>query len=385
MLKIITPTRVITCWRAYEGRREPAKYFSDEAADKYIASWKITLPDLVFEVEFSSKAITKPTASLPVLPVEKPAKQKAIEAASADKIEACKTINDMTDIAQALRLREIDVNKEMENWLGTKKTTTAKDYRIHILKFLNYAKERGIEPVMVEPDDIRAFLGWLGDSGAKVPTIRLTVTACRSLFYALIENHREKIGNWSNPFKSQSLMPQNVRVNKLWVFSETEVGKISALVKDDPVVHTDVILMERYGMRVGGLVKMVLEGNQAVTISKGKRLVYQFDKESVEMWKATPLNKFTAAQLSNKIRYRLKKIYERHEVEHQYSAHKYRHFVALRIYKETGDVHKVQKALRHSSLATTGTYLEGLEKEGLSGEEAETEIGAIGHPDFESL
>ena len=110
---------------------------------------------------------------------------------------------------------------------------------------------------------------------------------------------------------------------------------------------------------------MKIAKKKAVTKSKGKKFCLEFDDDDLQLWEANPLNEYTAKRLGDLVNWHLKQAYLKRVVEYRYSAHKFRHFVAIKTLKETGEVFEVVKKLKHKHVATTENYLEGLQNESL--------------------
>jgi len=359
MLQIKTPTRILENWSLYGSKKETV-YHDDQKADKLLetcyAQWKNG-----FIVKMRADVfITNPTV---IIPVEKPTLQTTIETASPKERRAAEDENKSKDLAVAERLRSINLRIEMESWLGTRKSeATQKTYYAGIKKFFKYCETHGINPVMVSPSDTRVYVNWLKANGESIPSIRVTLIACRNLFEKVWENH--EIAYRKNPFSVKGLLPPKERVKPLQVPDQAEVDKILKYAKKDVVVFTALKLIVKHGFRIGAFEKMRVKGKKVVTVTKGKNLRSEFDDEDVKLWEANPLGKYTAKQLDDRVNYLLKQAYQCGITQEQYSVHKFRHFVAIKIYKEVGNICAVSKKLGHSHIRTSETYLESLKDEG---------------------
>ena len=356
MLKFETPTRKLINWDWYIGKRK-SRCYSDAQADKLLdttyAQWKDG-----FVVEYKKISAGKLTVCIPA---EKPAPQKALEAANPEKIkEACNAVNESM-LAQAVQRDAIDMDREKEAFLGScDSDNTKKTYRCRIDMFLKYCKEQGIDPRMITSLQATEFLNWLRRIGKSNSVIRITIAANRS-FYEMIWEHHNL--TFPLPFKSKGLMPRKAKVKMTYVPDETEIAKLLDFFKEkNPIVYTAIYFMQKFGMRIGAFEKMDLEGNQAVTISKMKHHKFIFDEEDIELWKTNPLNSFTAENLGYNVNYHLKQVFQGKVTKHGYTCHDFRRFFAIKLFNKTKNVFEVSETLGHANIAATDTYLKGLRR-----------------------
>jgi site-specific recombinase XerD len=343
------------------GTKKKIQYRTDADADRLAESAYIK-ENGGFEVTVTTK---KPYDSISAV---KPDLQIIFEAASEDEKKAFKRYNDLLAGSEALRISKIDLSREMDAWLDNLDSPkTQKTYRWGINKFLHYCETRDIIPLMISGTESREFRNWLEADGATNPVIRTTLISCGMLFERVFESHDL---HRRNPFKVKDLLPPKRRVKKLWVPNQTEVDKLLDFSEKNLVVYTALRLIIKFGMRIGAFAVMNVIENRAVTVSKAKEMVYLFEEEDIILWRNCPLNKFSTKELADRVNYLLKQAFEDKVVLHRYSVHRIRHYFAIKTLKESGgDFYKVSKDLGHSSIATTGTYLESLDKEALSGEE----------------
>jgi site-specific recombinase XerD len=358
MLRIITPTRELDNWNIY-GTRMTKRRHTDTDADKLVASLSARYGDFT-----EKKLIGEPYGCVVA---EKPKLQKILENSSEDEKNVYEKYNDVLDGAEAVKLSKIDLNRELEIWLGNLTSeNTVKIYRRRATKFLKWCDAGGIIPFMIEGKQAREFQNWLKATGASNSVIRSTISACRSLFDRVLESHNLAR---RNVFKIKDLLPPNKREHALFVPNQAEIDRILGFTKKNPEVYTAIKLMRKHGLRIGAFEKMRVAGNKAVTITKGKEMSYIFDDEDVSLWRTCPLNGFTAKKLGERVNYAFKKAFHKGVVRHRYSAHKLRHFFALDKKKSGSDIYEISKALGHRHLSTTAIYLDALDKESLSGEE----------------
>ena len=282
MLEIVTPTRKLVNWQLY-GSRKKKEYRTDADADR-LAKSAIIRENGGFKVT----ALVK--QGFGSLPIEKPALQIIFETASPQEQEVFKRYNDLFNGAEALRLSKIDLNRELESWLGNiDSVASRKAYRNGAKKFIRYCEERGLNPMMVSGKEIRDFRNILETSGASNPVIRATLIACRMLFDRIFESHDLRRRNY---FRIKDLLPPKKRVKKLWVPDQAEIDKLLGFAGKNLVVFTAISLIIKFGMRIGAFEKMSVAGDRAVTVTKGKGKVYRFAVEDLNLWKTCPLNKF---------------------------------------------------------------------------------------------
>jgi integrase len=167
-----------------------------------------------------------------------------------------------------------------------------------------------------------------------------------------------------NPFRSTRARPMSKASRRLAVSSNAEIRLPEQGAK--PELRAVIVVMSQAGLRVGGLPGLSITGERWRTTSKGKD---QGGKIPDEVRKAitkaglplrSPFKAFTADSIAKSYEYLAKKLHAAGKLHACYSAHDLRHAFAVRIYQETQDVYRVEKALGHANVAVTETYLRSL-------------------------
>jgi len=365
-----TETRIFeTLYQNSFGRQPPKRQVPDKWMDQYYES---LVPEEQAKLSIRDKkgaSKDKPTSMF--IDIEKSDLQKIHEAASPEKIQAAEERNEAEKLVIGLKLKDIDLIKEMESWLGTiVSASSRRTYRNGIDKFLKYCELYNLIPMLSSPDIARKFVIWLIDNGASTPTVRSTISSCKKLFTCLLEN----MPTHPNPFSQRSLFPRNnKRVKPLLVPDQTDLDRLlDYLYKKNLIAYIVIKLIAKYGMRIGAFEKMKIRGKKAVTISKGGKLSIEFDDEDIMLLKAYPLNELKAERLAGIVNYHLKRAYEKGVVREIYSVHDFRHYFAIDFYMKNKDtlspnniIYELSKKLGHKWLHTTEIYLESLKNESL--------------------
>jgi integrase len=128
-----------------------------------------------------------------------------------------------------------------------------------------------------------------------------------------------------------------------------------------------ISLLAYNGLRIGALPRMTIKGGGSFnSFSKGKPVNGFLPKESIKAIKTagldgqTPFSIYTVNNLKTRVLRLTKKLKKEGLIKAAYSAHDFRHYFSVALYRESLDVKKVSAALNHSNISTTDIYLKTL-------------------------
>ena len=131
-----------------------------------------------------------------------------------------------------------------------------------------------------------------------------------------------------------------------------------------PIAH----FMARHGLRIEDVLTLRLEEEGRFS-AKGKGGVvrsFELVAETIDQLRGfgsvrrEPFKGVALSTVQRAIRKLTGDLADRGRIRHRYSAHDFRHYFAIRLYRETGDVYRIKKALGHATVSVTEVYLAGL-------------------------
>jgi hypothetical protein len=243
------------------------------------------------------------------------------------------TLNFIDDGKTATRLVGIDFQREMNIWLSTRKSDyTRRSYAAWVKFFTDFCAAHGKNPAIFRISDARAFYSYLdNDLRLSKSHIRLIMGACKGLFDSILENNESL--QMRNPFDAKDLHPKKERVKTLHVPTQAELDTLIAHAdvcnkgKRNPLIYTALIIIRHYGLRVGALPTLDIDGKRARIHSKAHDQTIVMSKEDIALIKAMPrsFSSYSVRYLSVVIDRYLTQCYEKGLVRFQYSAHDIRH------------------------------------------------------------
>jgi integrase len=104
------------------------------------------------------------------------------------------------------------------------------------------------------------------------------------------------------------------------------------------------------------------EGRVSFTVKGGRSRSMRISTELQEVIPAgrKPFQGMRATTTTMALHKVTEKLWKAGKLRHVYTPHDFRHMKAVELYRNTRDVHAVQKALDHASLSATQTYLAGI-------------------------
>jgi len=266
-----------------------------------------------------------------------------------------------------------DVWEQLENFLSQQKATTARIYKSILTTFLNNSVH------IVDIDTIYAdnYIQSLAKAGVAPATIRIRVAAISSFYSKLIR--------WgflsSNPF-SQAKLPEMNRAKELEIPNIKDVDTLIEYyikrynTKGDGYMAERkreaarkmliaITVMTEMGLRVGAIAGMKVKNGRYETTSKGKVIRGDYNinlnKYGIDFTKEFPFEDIKGNMVMFNIAKVSKKLLDSGKISCHIHPHSFRHYYAVKLYKETRDIYAVSRMLNHSNVGVTQRYLASLE------------------------
>ena len=306
---------------------------------------------------------------------------EALKGLRADKVKDA--------LGDTIKAAQFDLNKVWNDFLrdGEKAPQTHITYGQEFGRFRQWLDREGIHILNVRREDVNRFKEYRLKRSAP-NTVRLTLASCSS-FYRYLEAEeyikRSPFANIKYPRKEykkavrtdqeKTIPVMNIEeyeaiVGELERRAETPGDRAADVNRRDsarqlyPVVH----FMAEYGLRIGDVLTLRMEEGERFSVRvKGGKV------RNIEMKPATaavlkqygylkphPFQGIGKSTIQGAIRKLTAGLVESETIRYRYSCHDFRHYFAVRLYREAKDVYAVKEALGHSTVAVTEVYLAGL-------------------------
>ncbi len=242
-----------------------------------------------------------------------------------------------------------DINKLANDWLATyDSTATVKSYKTAINSFLQWLKVNELHGLTATSKDIDSYAAY-----------------CRAEYKEAAANIRiNAIGSFYSILQKWEIRPSPCIKIKRAVTSYTvktipTSREIKRLIKTAPTaIGAAIELMAKTGLRVGSL--------HTLKVNRRRRRHYTGTSKGKTIAGVLPdgitLKDIEAIQANSKAAF-IRKV-ERYIAKAGFTPHDLRHAFAVKVYQESGkDIEQVRRALGHSNIAITTTYLQGLPTE----------------------
>ena len=320
-------------------------------------------------------------------------------------IEVLEQTTDKNDLLKALRLlrqgkgkgfldqtersAQFDRLQVLENFLhfGKMSEQTQKTYAIESDRFFSWIDCLGIHELQVSREDVGRFKAILSEKYS-ANTVRLTLAACSS-FYSYLENERYiehspfvHIKYPKREYK-KAIRPDNGK--QVPVMSEREYQTILEAIEKKSNMPGDAIYVKRaregarrllpivhflgaYGSRVSDVLTVRMEGEDRFSFREKSGKIRQKQLKPVSadilarcnMLRREPFKVIAKVTIQGAIRRVTEDLASRGLVRSAYSAHDFRHFFAVSLYRDTEDIYAVKEELGHATIGVTEEYLAGL-------------------------
>ena len=316
-------------------------------------------------------------------------------------IEALERAPDKAEILQALRdLRRdkvkaalgdtvkaarFDLEQVFADFLadGEKSENTRTTYQRECRRLFSWVERQGIHLLQMRRAEVNRFKEWLRSRYAD-NTVRLTLAAGSSFFsYLEAEQYVERspFSHITYPRKQYKKAVQTDQGSPVPVMNAAENASIFAELERRsqadaatigekqarngarrllPIVH----FLSTYGLRVGDVLTVRIEkGNRFSYRGKGGRITSREllpETAAFLSGKREPFAGIGKSTVQQGIKRLTAELVRRGGIRHAYSAHDFRHYFAVELYREVGDVYAVKEALGHATVSVTEVYLASL-------------------------
>jgi integrase/recombinase XerC len=278
------------------------------------------------------------------------------------------------------------MQQEIDNFLEYLKVelnyseNTIKSYNLELVKYQDYLKNKGIDYLKINKDEVRSYLKYLDDLKYKNSSISRNLSAIRSFYQYLITT--EKIGknifNGIHNPKLEKKLPNYLGENDMEIildFPNYPGYKRSINTTRDLLI---IELLYDTGCRDFELVNIKLQDidfkNQSIRIlGKGskERIVYygEYTKDTIDEYLKTRLeilngkkseyllvSKESGSITTRRVAQIIDAIIKLVAIKNNVTPHTLRHTFATHMLNNGADLRSVQELLGHSSLSTTQIY-----------------------------
>ena len=271
------------------------------------------------------------------------------------------------ELRAAAELEKIDYAAEKRRFIASSSRTgsvrTQALYGAALGRLEAFCAHLSLSPLELTPALADDWISELKSQGRAAATVRLDVSAA-SAFWTWLERRHLSL---RNPFRGTRERPAQRPARTLEVPSQPEIEAL--LEAADPVLRAAIAVMACAGLRVGALPSLAIYGERFTARSKGREQSGRLP-EAAKAAKAaiersglplrSPFAGLTAKKLADRFYYLATRLEAAGAVRAHYSVHDLRHAFAVRIYGETGDLYRVEKALGHATIGVTETYLRSL-------------------------
>ncbi len=240
-------------------------------------------------------------------------------------------------------LASYDVGQLVTDWLNSLRSiATQRSYRTAINGFLKWVTDNRLHVLTARPKDIDSYASFCR-AEYKAGKANLYINVASS-FYSTLQK-------WE--IRQSPCISVKRAVTGYTVKNLPTGDQIKELAEKAPSdLGVAIELMAATGLRVGSLHSLKINRRKYTGISKGKTI-------DGTLPKGITAGDLAMIQANSKDSF-LKRL-ERYLAPAGIKPHDLRHYFAVKVYQESGkDIEAVRRALGHSNIAITTTYLQGL-------------------------
>ena len=313
-----------------------------------------------------------------------PSKEEVVEALKSLRHDKVKHA-----LGETVKAARFDLDAVFEEFLadGEKAERTVETYRREVGRFLTWLDREGLHVLQVRRADVNRFKQYLSAKYSR-NTVRLALSAS-SAFYGYLEAERYvdrtpfahikyPKKHYKKAVKPDQGSPVPVMNEKeyqvIWEALERKTKAPGDMVYDAasresakrllPIVH----FMGTYGLRIADVLTVRLEGEDRFSYRQKGGQVRQKSLRPMTaevlsgsgMLKRQPFKGIAKSTVQGAVGRLTRELAVRGVIRHAYSAHDFRHYFAVNLYRETQDVYAVKEALGHATVSVTEIYLAGL-------------------------
>lgn len=270
----------------------------------------------------------------------------------------------------------INIEELKDKWLLTfNSDITRINYKHNVEEFLKWLEGKSILDLKaLDADD---YLLYLKNSNFSSGTIRFRIAAASSFCNYLkradviSQNYFLKINGLPKSKEKLKVIPSDEDINIIEqeLYNELNATGRGCVGKQRGAIIMLVALsiIKHHALRIGALESLSID-NKGLFIADSKAncvrgklnseclsLIYDF-----KINKNKPFEEMKTTSIKKQFERFLTRIYKEGKIEKVFSPHDFRHYAAVRFYKETMDIFATMKFLNHKNISTTQIYLKGL-------------------------
>jgi len=321
-----------------------------------------------------------------------------------DKAEVMEALRDLRRdkvkeaLDETVKAARFDLSKVFDEFLsnGNKADRTKQTYTDECRRFFQWLDHRAIHVLQVTVPDVDCFKAYLleplteNTTRYSQNTARLTQAACSAFYKYLVKMRYIE----QSPFMGLKYPPKQYRKamktdqeKSIPVMNDAEYQAIIAVLAQKTESSNRIEresaqrmvaachFMGTYGLRVGDLLTVRIEDSERFSYRQKGGDVLQKDfasntmnlLQSCGMATREPFAGIAKITVQKALQRIVTELVARDALRHPYSCHDFRHYFAVNLYRETGDIYAVKEALGHANVTVTEVYLASLGLSGKSG------------------
>lgn len=270
----------------------------------------------------------------------------------------------------------INIENLKSNWLSTFNSGITKlNYRHNIEEFLKWLENKSIIDFRaIDADD---YLQYLKNSNISAGTIRFRIASVSSFcnylkrLDVIPNNYFLKIKGLPKIKETQKIIPndkdiQVIEEELLKELNATGRGS-SGKIKASRILLVALGIIKNHALRIGALESLSIDRQgKFIADSKGNTVRGFLNEESKSLIEKLNLNAnkpfagYKTASIKKQFERFLTRLHKDGKIEKIFSPHDFRHYSAVKFYKESLDIFATMKFLNHKNVTTTQIYLRGL-------------------------
>lgn len=270
---------------------------------------------------------------------------------------------------ESIVAHQVDFVELSEQFVLRKAKNTQISYKIGLSLFFSHCRTIGIHPLTIKPDQVDQWIDILSDE-LQPNSVRTRVFAVSSFF-----RHLKRYRYIShNPFLGATVPTKKYKyANTDFQLTQCEFDKIMSfidgLLSINPhtqaqknkleslrMLKSALLILRHYGIRVGALDSIKLNGDHFIAITKGGKITKHFVDIDTQAFSY----KFKKNTVQKAFFRLCAHLHKAGVIKKVYNCHDIRHLFAFEYYSQTKDIVGLKNKLTHSSLHVTDIYLQHL-------------------------
>lgn len=269
--------------------------------------------------------------------------------------------------------------EQVQAWLKRKRSDATKaTYRRIITLWQQWVTSHGFHILSVTAHDVDAFVEMFEQEHIPSSTQRLYLSACSSFYQHLADerlirlNYFQKVSLPKIPKYRKSAddvpVPALVEAIDRFLLQEMTLASGKGCVQQRDAarfLRPAILTMANEGVRIGALPSLHVHENSVFTATtKGdKEILATLSPATLasymqsELPMPEPFAKKSLKTLHKSLERSMARMVTRNIIPRPYSAHAFRHYFAVNLFKRTGDIFEVCRRLNHADISTTQIYL----------------------------